>query len=70
MVKWSSISLENPGFMALAPIALEKQSLTRKLDRKLPSQGTLKSRSPLFIDDRAIKFGQTCILKTRGQPDL
>ena len=45
-----STSLQNTGFMALALIALEKQSKTRK--------GILKSRSIIFIDD-----GMTVILQ-------
>ena len=46
---YSSRSLQNPGCMALALLALEKQSLTENLTEKLTSQETLKHMSILFI---------------------
>ena len=52
---------KNPGFMVLALTALEKQSLNRKLDRCLPSQGILKSRSTVFTDDGIDFYSSRCM---------
>ena len=47
--------------MALVLIVYEKQSLTKKFDRKLPSQETLRSRSIPSIDDKTDHYSSSCM---------
>ena len=48
----SSRCLHDPSFVTLDLIVSEKVTLTQKLDKKLQSQWTVKSRSRLTIDGR------------------